>query len=88
MYDMTSKSNDMFNSDNGAYEKLRTVYEDAKTAETARLADALKAAFDPVIAIPSRPCAPTRPLAYSGVSLDLTTTGGLPATFTLAGTRG
>jgi hypothetical protein len=88
MYDMTTKVNDQFNSDNGAYEKLRTVYEDDKTAETARLADALKAAFDPVIAIPSRPCAPTRPLAYSGVSLDLTTTGGLPATFTLAGTRG
>ena len=88
MYDMTTKSNDQFNSDNGAYEKLRTVYEDAKTAETARLADALKAAFEPVIAIPSRPCAPTRPMAYSGVTLDLASTVAYPATFTGAGTRG
>jgi len=88
MYDMTTKVNDMFNTDNGAYEKLRTVYEDAKTAETARLADALKAAFEPVIAIPSRPCAPSRPMAYSGVSLDLGSATAYPATFTAAGTRG
>jgi hypothetical protein len=88
MYDMTTKTNDMFNNDNGAYEKLRTVYEDAKTMETARLADALKAAFEPVIAIPSRPCAPSRPAAYSGVYLDLAATGTYPTTFADAKSRG
>lgn len=53
---------------------MRTSYDDASTAETARLADALKAAFEPKISIPARPCAPVRPSAYGGVYLKFEAT--------------
>ena len=89
MYGMKSGDNDSYNNLNGDYEKLRTSYDDATTAETERLADALKAAFEPTISIPSRPCAPVRPSSYDGVFLKFATTAvAYPATYALAGKRG
>lgn len=68
---------------------MRTSYDDASTAETARLADALKAAFEPKISIPARPCAPVRPSAYSGVFLKFEATHkAFPANYKDNGRRG
>lgn len=87
MYDMYNSQVNTFNSDNSSYETLRKTYDEALTAENARLADALKAAFDPVIAVPTRPCSPTRPGDYSGAYLDLSSTTAYGATQTLMGSR-
>jgi hypothetical protein len=59
--------------------------------ETARRADAIKAAFDPEIAIPVRPCAPTIPATWSWINLNLnqavqTTNNAWKTTFTDAKT--
>merc|ERR1711957_228710 len=86
MYDMYSSQVSSYNTDNNSYETLRKTYDEALTKETARLADALKAAFDPKIAVPTRPCSPTRPGEYSGTYLDLTNAAAYGATYTAAGT--
>lgn len=52
-----------FNTKKMASNALVTAYNDAKAAETARMADAIKAVFDPKIVIPARPCPPTVPQA-------------------------
>jgi len=88
-YAMKKADNDAYNTLNGDYEKMRTSYDDASTAETARLADALKAAFEPKISIPTRPCAPVRPSAYSGVFLNFQATPvAYEATYEKNGKRG
>jgi len=88
MYDTKTAENAAFNSLNSAYEGKRTTYDDALTAETTRLADALKAAFEPMISIPTRPCAPVRPSAYDSVFLQLDSATAFGTTRTLAGWRG
>jgi len=87
MYDMYNSQVNTFNSANSSYETLRKTYDEALTAENARLADALKAAFDPKIAVPTRPCSPTRPGDYSGTYLDLTSSTAFSATQTAMGMR-
>lgn len=87
MYNMYNSQVSTFNSANSSYETLRKTYDEALTAENARLADALKAAFDPKIAVPTRPCSPTRPGDYSGAYLDLSSTVAYGATQTLMGSR-
>jgi len=82
MYNMYSSQVSSYNTANNSYETLRKTYDEALTKETARLEDALKAAFDPKIAVPTRPCSPTRPDEYSGTYLDLGTAYG--TTFTYA----
>jgi len=87
MYNMYSSQVSSYNTANNSYETLRKTYDEALTKETARLADALKAAFDPKIAVPTRPCSPTRPDEYSGTYLDLGSSAAYTATFTLMGKR-
>lgn len=83
LYNMYSSQVSSYNTANNSYETLRKTYDEALTKETARLADALKAAFDPKIAVPTRPCSPTRPDEYSGTYLDLSSTTAYGATYTL-----
>jgi hypothetical protein len=71
MYNQIVGVNNAYNSAVATYNPLREAYDSAMTAENERLADALKAAFDPIIVIPERPCAPAQPAEYSGVYLDL-----------------
>jgi len=87
MYGMYNSQVSTFNSANSSYETLRKTYDDALTAENARLADALKAAFDPMIAVPTRPCSPTRPGDYSGAYLDLKSTTAYGTTYATMGGR-
>lgn len=87
MYNMYSSQVSSYNTANNSYETLRKTYDEALTKETARLADALKAAFDPKIAVPTRPCSPTRPDEYSGTYLDLGSSAAYTATLTLMGKR-
>jgi hypothetical protein len=58
MYAITNNSNNQFNSAVSTYNPLREAYDSATTSENERIADALKAAFEPMITIPERPCAP------------------------------
>lgn len=85
MYNMKKGDNDSFNNLNSDYEKKRVSYDDATTAEKTRLDDALKAAFEPMISIPKRPCAPLRPSSYNSVYLKLDDTAVYGATRTAAG---
>lgn len=87
MYGMYNSQVSTFNSANSSYETLRKTYDEALTAENARLADALKAAFDPKIAVPTRPCSPTRPGDYSGAYLDLSSTTAYGTTYATMGGR-
>lgn len=49
-----------------------TAYNSAVTKEKARRADAFKGAFDPAIAIPTKPCPPSAVAAYTGRTTDFT----------------
>jgi hypothetical protein len=53
-----------------SYESLRTLYNDAATKESDRLKDFFKAMFEPPVSVPTRPCAPTQPAEYTGVTID------------------
>jgi len=93
MYSQINGVYSAYNSAVAAYNPLREAYDSALDAETARLADALKAAFDPMITIPERPCAPMQPVEYSGVYLDLAKANASsgntqPTTATAAGKMG
>jgi len=63
---------DSYNSAKSSYDGLKNTYETALDGETARKADFFKSMFEPVIAIPERPCPPTRPAAFVGPNVDLT----------------
>lgn len=62
-----------FESEKGKYDGERGTYDAAVKDEKARLADFFKAGFDAPIKVPSRPCPPSRPAAYSGPSLNIYT---------------
>jgi hypothetical protein len=57
-----------------AFNTAAAAYNVKAKEEKARKADATKAAFDPPIAVPARPCAPTAPAAYSGPAPNFTGT--------------
>lgn len=70
------------------YNPLKDAYNTALAAETARAADPLKAAFEPAVAIPERPCAPRQPIAGWGPQIDLdTVTDAWTISTTAAGNR-
>lgn len=71
MEDMKRAEYNSYNSVKGTYDGKRKTYDDALTAEETRQADVFKAAFDPALSIPERPCPPTQPSAYMGPYLDL-----------------
>lgn len=50
---------DSYNSNVSSYDGKRKTYDDAIQADKDLKADALKAAFDPPIQIPTRPCPPS-----------------------------
>lgn len=52
-----------YNTVKGTYDTKVTTYNDAVTKETARTADFFKAAFEPAVAVPERPCPPTQPVS-------------------------
>lgn len=45
-------------------------YNKAAKGETERIADFFKASFEPKIAVPTRPCPPTKPSEWKGFMLD------------------
>lgn len=49
----------------------KTTYDDAAQKEADRRADFFKAMFDPPVTVPTKPCPPTQPKDYSGVTIDL-----------------
>lgn len=57
---------DAFNNAANSYNGLKTTYEKALDDETARKADVFKAAFEPPIAVPTRPCPPSKVSDYTG----------------------
>jgi len=60
-----------YSSKKTTYDGLRTTYNDAAQKESDRLKDFFKAMFEPPVAVPTSPCAPTQPADYSGVTIDL-----------------
>jgi hypothetical protein len=60
-----------------SYKTLKTAYEDAWKKEDERKKDFFKAIFEPVTAIPTRPCPPAPPTtAVSWISPQLSTVSG------------
>lgn len=53
-----------------SFNKKAETYNKAAKTETARLADFFKSSFEPKVAVPQRPCPPTRPDAWNGFNLD------------------
>jgi len=58
-----------FNNAANSYNGLKSTYEKALDDETARKADVFKAAFEPPIAVPTRPCPPSKVSDYTGPML-------------------
>jgi hypothetical protein len=56
-----------YNTAKSDYETKKTTYNKALADEKTRKADFFKAMFEPAVAIPERPCAPTRPEAFAGL---------------------
>lgn len=82
--------NNSYNSDKSSYDTKKTTYNKAVDDEATRTKDFFKATFEPKIAIPTRPDAPTQPYAYQGPSLKCSTaaTAGLEATYAKQGMVG
>jgi len=68
-----------------AFNLLAANYNTQARAEAARLADSTKAAFDPPVAIPQRPCPPMAPAAFDGPEMILDNTAALTAAQNTAG---
>lgn len=66
--------NSAYDSAKGSYEGERDTYNTKLAEEKKRLADVFTAGFDAPIKVPARPCAPTRPGAYSGPQFRQTET--------------
>jgi hypothetical protein len=62
-----------------AFNTAAAAYNTKAKEEKARKADATKAVFDPPIAVPARPCAPTVPAAYAGPVPNFAGTAALTA---------
>jgi hypothetical protein len=67
-YDTYNSMANSYNTEKSSYETLKTAYNTALADETTRQADFFKAMFEPAVEIPERPCQPTRPDAFMGVS--------------------
>jgi hypothetical protein len=63
-----------YNTAKSDYETKKTAYNSALADEKTRQADFFKAMFEPAVAIPERPCQPTRPDAFSGIDFKYATT--------------
>lgn len=76
-YDALASNYASYNALVNTYNPLKDAYNTALAAETARLADPLKAAFEPAVTIPERPCPPTQPVAgwLPGLDVSSTTNG-------------
>lgn len=58
-YDAYTAAASTYNTDKDSYNTLKTAYNKALADEKTRKADVFKAAFDPPVTIPTRPCQPT-----------------------------
>lgn len=64
----------VYNSAVTSYNTDKDAYNKALADEAARKADFFKAMFDPAVVIPTRPCQPTQPGAFSGIDFKYDTT--------------
>jgi len=62
--------NTTYNSAKSTYDTDRTAYNTALSNEKTRAADFFKSIFEAPITIPTRPCQPTQPTAWSGPTID------------------
>ena len=65
-----------YNSLLAVYSSTKTAYETAIASNKARVGDINKILFETPIAVPNRPCAPTKPAAYTGPQIDWTAAAG------------
>jgi hypothetical protein len=53
-----------------SYNSVKIQYEAAIAANKARVGDLNKVLFEQPVSVPNRPCAPTKPAAYTGPAID------------------
>lgn len=73
-YDGYTAAANTYNTAVTSYNTDKDAYNKALADEKTRKADFFKAMFDPAVVIPTRPCQPTRPGAFSGVDFKYDTT--------------
>lgn len=71
-YDSYTAAANSYNSLVTTYNTDKTAYNKALADEKARKEDFFKSIFDPAVVIPTRPCQPTRPDAFSGIDFSYT----------------
>jgi hypothetical protein len=83
--DHTTAEYNSYLSDLSAYNTLRTAYNDANTIYKAQQADWYKNTFESPVAVPTRPCAVSQPVAWTGPVIDWWVTDNLIANVNATG---
>lgn len=79
-YDAYTAVANTYNTAVTSYNTDKDAYNKALADEKTRKADFFKAMFDPAVVIPTRPCQPTQPGAFSGIDFKYDTTTVITAT--------